>query len=199
MKDDVIKKIEGTRWVETGEKDVYLSEKAAIDWKAIAYGTMEERMRAFGLTEDYIDKLLQRGEYYTGDRDPFKDYGDGKFKSAGQDWMLFDAPIPYEGCRVDPGPKAVIKALQGYFTQAAGPAGGANMIDQGAGVEATDPSCPPFAPTYTKDADARVEWVLKHLCAGELSRLYKLLHDGRGYRVESCDLAANNWKKGLTS
>ena len=59
-------------------------------------------------------------------------------------------------------------------------------------------ACPTTEPVDLDLADTRVEWVLENLSNGELHRLYKLLHDGRGIRLTSCDDAVRHWKKGLS-
>ncbi len=128
---------------------------------------------AFALKDHLIKEVAKADSRYVGDQDPFRNY---------------DTPIEpmnwgkIEGVRW-------IETNKPDFERV-------SAIDMIPGADG--PYCPPNEPKTKAEADSRVEWVLANLCPGEHARLYKLLHDGHGIRVESCDTASKNWKKGLS-
>lgn len=66
--------------------------------------------------------------------------------------------------------------------------------------ESTDPMNEPLpvkAPATWPERERRVQWCLENMTNGELSFLYRLLHDGRGITMQNCRQLERAEKDGL--
>jgi len=173
--------------------------------RTITATEVRDTLRRMGLKGEFIKSV------YKGDRDPFKIYADEPLNwDRGKGARLINIqawdgdehdPVTCARCNGDyddagnyhqydtPQPCARVEIGLGGQGPAGGSLGGGSGPSQ---------YCPPMEPKMKADADSRVEWVLANLCEGELNRLYKLMHDGRGLRVGSADEAVRRWTKGLS-